>query len=190
MLGALRWNTFRRVCFQGKGVANVLMKHFSWTACNCSVSLTHTAVDSSDWQYVADLPSISLTNTVSILYQYLPFMSNLAAFLHRGEWDYWSASWFNVTIATAVRLKYRVHQDSSLSLFSGFIIITTWDCMSVPINFVLGGELLSCRVSRCWLDSITRKSSWSLAYMPCISNPGKCSYFSLEYSWLSRSLVW
>jgi hypothetical protein len=89
----------------------MLMRHFSWSACNRSVSLACTAVTCFDWRHVVELPSVSLTNAVSTLYQYLPFTSNLSAFLHRGEWDYWSTSWFNVTIATAVRLTHRVQKD-------------------------------------------------------------------------------
>jgi hypothetical protein len=85
MLGAIRWDTFHLVCSPGKGVAIVLMRHFSLSACNCFVSLTHTVVASSDRRHVAHIPSVSLTDAVSILYQCLPFMSNLAAFLHRGE---------------------------------------------------------------------------------------------------------
>jgi hypothetical protein len=56
-------------------------------------------------------------------------------------------------IATAVRLKHRFHQGSSLSLPPGAIVYLISDCMIIAINLILAGELLSCRGSRCWLDS-------------------------------------
>jgi hypothetical protein len=56
-------------------------------------------------------------------------------------------------IATAVRLKHRFHQGSSLSLLLGVIVFLIWDWMVIAIDSMLGGELLSYRASRCWLDS-------------------------------------
>jgi hypothetical protein len=48
-------------------------------------------------------------------------------------------------IATAVRLKHRFHQGSSLSLLPGATVGIIWDYMAIAINLMLGGELLSCR---------------------------------------------
>jgi hypothetical protein len=72
-------------------------------------------------------------------------------------------SWFDVMIATVVRLiEHRSHQGSSLSLLSGVISYLIWDYMAVAINLMLGGELLAYSVAGLHdidLTQITCKSS-------------------------------
>ena len=48
-------------------------------------------------------------------------------------------------------LRRHAHRGSSLSLLSGLIFQVFLSWMTFVTNLMLGGELLSCRVSQCWL---------------------------------------
>jgi hypothetical protein len=79
IIGALSRNVIRRVCWESSATDLVLMNLLSQSAspyCVCLLQVTSTVLISSDWWYTVSVPTIPVTDAVSLLHQCLPFLSN------------------------------------------------------------------------------------------------------------------
>jgi len=144
---------------------------------------------SCDGWHTVSVPTISMTDAVSVAHWSFPLPSKVqkTELPCRGEWDSRTTCWVNFTTPTVVSLFRYCDLQKLISNVAGFvrphrvhrICLDGWSCR---------GNIGRWAIHICDIDltEASCKSSWSLDYMQCISDPARCWYFSLSSFWPSQ----